>query len=354
MAVDFLLPEGKAYGPVANVLLSNRFDHHALRPWVEDDGQSYVMNINRATGKLEVMTINAPASLKRDEWKVFDDAVIEAARAPLRLVADLVGQGLTYTIPNGFGKTMLEYQTHGDITPATTSMSGQRQSEEDRAEFDIGGLPLPIVHKDFSLDARTLEVSRNGNMPLDTTTAAAASRRVSELVEDYAMGLVTFSWGGRSVYGLSNLPSRKTKTLTDPTDVGWTPQTLVGELLEMIQLAQDDFQYGPFAVYFSPAWTVHLEGDYSATYPGVTLRQRIAQIDNISGVRTLPRMTGLHVFLVQMTPDVIREVIGMPMTTLQWETLGGMRLHFKVMAIMVPQLRPDQKGDAAIVHGSVP
>lgn len=352
MPVDYLA-EGQAYGPVANLLLANNFRPECLRPWIGSDGRSYVMNVNRKTGKLETMVANAPASLLRDEWKIFDDAIIEAARAPLRLVQDLINAGLTYTIPNGFGKTILEYQTMGDITPAETSMSGQRQSQEDRAEFDIAGLPLPILHKDFSFDARQVEISRAGQMPLDTTTARLASRRVSELAEEYAMGLRSYSFGGRTIYGLQNLPSRKTKTLTAPTDPGWTPQTLIGEVLDMIQLALDDNQYGPFVLYFSTAWTQFLEGDYSAAAPQNTVRQRLANIDYISGVRWLPRMSGFHVFLVQMTPDVIREVIGMPMTTLQWETLGGMRLHFKVMAIMVPQLRPDQAGNAAIVHGSV-
>jgi hypothetical protein len=45
-------------------------------------------------------------------------------------------------------------------------------------------------------------------------------------------------------------------------------------------------------------------------------------------------------------------VIGMDVTTVQWETHGGMRLNFKVMAIMVPQLRSDFNGNAGIVHGS--
>jgi hypothetical protein len=55
-----------------------------------------------------------------------------------------------------------------------------------------------------------------------------------------------------------------------------------------------------------------------------------------------------------MTSDVIRMVIGMDVTTVQWETMGGMRLHFKVMAIMVPQLRADYNSNTGIVHGTAP
>ena len=68
-------------------------------------------------------------------------------------------------------------------------------------------------------------------------------------------------------------------------------------------------------------------------------------------------MTGstndFEVIMVQMTPDVIRAVIGMDMTTVRWETIGGMQLNFKVMAIHVPQVRADFLGQSGVAHGSV-
>ena len=57
--------------------------------------------------------------------------------------------------------------------------------------------------------------------------------------------------------------------------------------------------------------------------------------------------------LVQMTADVCREVVGMDITTVQWESHGGMQLNFKVMCILVPQLRSDFNGTTGIVHGTV-
>lgn len=353
LGIDWIA-NGQGIGDVATVLLENDFNAHMLRRWKGRDRRNYAMVYNTKTRKYEPTVVNAPASLLRDEWIQIDRSVIEASQAPLRAVADLVGRGLTYTIPNGMGKTILEYQTLGDITPATTSMDGMRQSEEDTFEVDIAGLPLPIIHKDFSYSARRIATARASALPLDTTTARLAARRVSQEVEDYLLGVKTFAYGGYNVYGYTNLPSRKTKTLSDPAGVGWTPNTLITEVLDMIQLAVDDNQYGPFMLYLSPSWGQYLENDYSAANPNSTLRQRLAAIDEIISVRTIPRLPGLQILLVQMTEDVIREVIGMPMTTLQWETLGGMRLHFKVMAIMVPQARPDQAGNAAIVHGSVP
>jgi hypothetical protein len=36
----------------------------------------------------------------------------------------------------------------------------------------------------------------------------------------------------------------------------------------------------------------------------------------------------------------------------QWETVGGMRLNFKVMAIQVPQIREDFNGNCGICHAT--
>ena len=57
--------------------------------------------------------------------------------------------------------------------------------------------------------------------------------------------------------------------------------------------------------------------------------------------------------MVQMTSDVARAVSALDITTLQWEGMGGMEMNFRVMAIMVPQLRTDFYGNTGIMHGAV-
>ena len=74
-------------------------------------------------------------------------------------------------------------------------------------------------------------------------------------------------------------------------------------------------------------------------------------IEGINGVRRLDFFTPstpFQLLLVQMTPDVARAVNGMDITTVQWESKGGMQLNFKVMCIQVPQLRADYSGDCGI------
>lgn len=351
--MDFIL-NGQASGSVAATMLNSGFDIRALRPWVGNDGRHYIAQ-NHNGKDVAVPLRNETATLRKNEWIQIDQTVAQAARTRLRFVADLRSQGLVYTIPNGMGKTVLESQTMGDITPATISMDPARQSEADRPEFGLVHLPLPVIHKDFHFTARQIAVSRNGGAPLDTTMAELAARKVAEEAERLAIGLSdTFTYGGATLYGLTNFPQRITEELTDPTDSGWTPATTVNEILVLRKRSIDAKHFGPWVLYVSPDWDLYLDADYSTEKGDNTLRERIRAVNGITDIRTLDYLTGLQMVLVQMTSDVIREVIGMDITTIQWETLGGMVQHFKVMAIMVPQVRSVTDGETAgIIHGSV-
>jgi hypothetical protein len=91
--------------------------------------------------------------------------------------------------------------------------------------------------------------------------------------------------------------------------------------------------------------------DYSAAYPGSTLRSKLREIDEISYVRKAERLSDFQVLLVQLKPETIQAINGMALTTVQWEEEGGMELMYKVLGIMVPRIRANADGDTGIVHG---
>jgi len=348
---DFIM-NGSAHGGVATRILQSGGNIQALRPYVGKDGRTYITT--NSGGELKAVPVhNVEASLRKDDWKVLDKAIIKAAQPRLKFVGDLRARGLTYNVPNGMAKTILETENVGDINDAITSMDGIRQGANDRPIFDLVTLPLPIIHKDFSFSARQIAASRNGGSPLDTTMAELAARKVAESVEKLALGVSsTYTYGGGTIYGLTNYTNRTTRTITAPTASGWTGATLLGEVLSMRQDAQDDYYYGPYHVYISSNWDKYLDNDYSTAYPNLSVRDRLKMIEGINGVTTLDYLENFDIVLVQMTTDVIREVIGMDITTLQWETQGGMLFNFKVMAILVPQIRADQNSRCGVVHGS--
>lgn len=345
--------QGQGSGNIVSQLLRYGFDPSALRPWVGANGAHYISTMGSDGKRKAQLLANANATLRIDEWKLIDQAVSTIARAPMTFVNDLRAGGLTYNVPGGMGVTFLEGQTMGDITDAEIGMEPARRSQMDRPDFGLYGLPLPVIYKDFSFPARQIATSRLKGSGLDTTMPELATRKVMEMAEKLALGVApTYSFGGGTVYGATNFPQRLTKLLTAPTATGWTPNTFITQLIAMRTLATDHFYFGPYRLYVSPAWDAYLDEDYSSVKGVNTLRQRARDINGISDIRTAQFLTGFQVLMIQMTSDVVREVIGMDVTTLQWETIGGLEQNFKVMAILVPQFRADQNGNAGLVHGS--
>lgn len=358
--LDFIL-NGQAHGQggVASALLDNEMDPYVLRPYRGRDGRAYIVqNVqDKKTGKVGprsilVQNTGITAALRKEDWVHLDGAIIKAAKPRLRFVGDLRSAGLTYTIPNGFGKTVLQHESMSDITDAEIAMDPYKETQADRPVFDLTNLPLPIIHKDFWFTTRQIAVSRSGGSPLDTTTAELAARRVAEMAEKLALGVAgSYKYGGGYVYGLTNFPQNMSKSMTLPTDADWAPSVTLDEVLAMKEQSQLAYHYGPWTIYNSPQWDKYLDGDYSAAKGQNTLRQRIKMVDGIGDVRTLDYLTGYKMIMVQQTSDVIREVIGMDMMTVQWEPTP-FRVNFKVLCIMVPQLRADINGRNGIVVGT--
>jgi hypothetical protein len=263
-------------------------------------------------------------------------------------------------------KMILEHETMSDPGEAVVDMDGLTDGRTDAPLFQLQGLPLPITHCDFWFSSRRLAVSRNTGTPLDATMPEAAGRRIAETIEQTLIGTVTgVTYGGGSnapsygrtsqVFGYTNFTSRLTKTgLTIPT--GSNATTTISQVLAARdQLYSNNF-FGPFMVYHSNDWDQYMDNDYvtsGGNNPNQTLRQRIRAIDGIVDCRRLDFWTpssSFQLLLVQMTADVARAVVGMDITTVQWETKGGMQVNFKVMCIMVPQLRATFAGNCGILH----
>ena len=381
MFVDYVM-NGQGHGQVGEAIAGCRFDPGLLRPYWDSRGQRCVtintgrfdaagrpVREKRTVGEMVNMGIMSPVfnatSLRKEEWIELDKVVLKAARQRLRAWADLASAN-SYGGFNGMSKTILEHETVSDPGEAVVDMDGLTEGRNDSPKFQLEGLPLPITHSDFFFSSRRLAASRSGGTPIDTVQAESAGRRVAEMIEKTLIGTETgITYGGGSatptygrastVFGYTNFTARNTKIdLNTPT--GSNPEAIMQDVIEMREQLYSDNFYGPFVLYHSTGYDAFLDNDYfrtGGTSVLQTLRQRIASIDGITAIRRLDYLTsGYVMILVQMTPDVARAINGMDITTVQWESVGGMRLNFKVMAIQVPQLRADFAGNCGILHGT--
>jgi uncharacterized linocin/CFP29 family protein len=368
VSIDYMVPADRQIsmgGNWARQLIDNELDVGCMRPYVDKRNRSWITRniVNPETGKSEqkpVMTRNDNATLRILDWIQLDEAIIRASKERLRAVRQLREAGLVYMLPNGIAKPMMQFQQQSDISGATISMDGIREGESDRPVFSTVNFPIPIIHKDFQFSLREIMASRTGYSPLDLTTAELAGRRVAEQVEQLTigtsntalLGAPSYAYGGATIYGYMNFPGRISWTITLPTAVGWTPDQTINDVLQMKRASQAAKHYGPWMLYCGLNWDPYMDDDYKPTYNSTTLRQRLRDIDGIIDVQTLDYIPDYSLLLVQQTTDVVRLVIGMDITTVQWESHGGMQLNFKVMCVIVPQLRSDYYGNTGIVHGA--
>jgi len=336
-------------GSVAQRLIANGMNINSLRPFIGKDGRAY-MTVNQG-GTLKAVPINNAATLRKDEWKQYDTAIIREARQRLMGIADLEARGLVYRIGNGLGKTVLETENLNEFTEAELSMDGITRGEGDRAQYGIGYLPLPIIHKDYMINARVLAASRTTGDPLDTTSSEMATRQVVEKMETILFqGSSTYTFGGGTIYGYCDFPNRNTVDLDTTWDTsGVTGATILADVLAMKQALIDDRMFGPYVLYVPTNYETKLDEDFKAE-GDITIRQRLLQIENISAVKVSDYLADDNVVLVQMTSDVVRIVSGMEIAPVEWQAQGGMVLHYKVMGIKVPQIRSTQAGRCGICH----
>lgn len=390
-------------GPVGSALAEISFDPGLMRPFYDEKGRSCVMVRNgkkkplkKADGTFVTNSQGQPIEvhdtekvltsellfngmtkivqnatvMTKDQWVTLTSIVKEAYRKRLRAWTDLAAAS-SFGGFDGMSTMALEYQTMSDPGEALMDFDGLSQGRNDQPLFKLEGLPLPITHCDFSFGDRTLAISRaRGGVSLNVRMAEAAGRRVAELIEKTLIGVATGPILGDAttgitghpygraagVYGYLNHPDRLLKTnMTAPTAGGWTPQTLITELLAAIEQLRASNCFGPFMIYHSTDWSSYLNNDYktSASASSDTLLSRVKEIDEVTDVRRLdylPSSTNPFTFIiVSMEPDKVQAVTGMDVTTLQWPTMGGLQINFKVMAIKVPLITPDYNGNCGVL-----
>jgi uncharacterized linocin/CFP29 family protein len=117
------------------------------------------------------------AQLTLEQYQLIEDAVITAARKPL------IGRTVMPTRDLGnFGIQEIKSYTQTDMSEASIGMA-MLQGNADVVGLTPGALEVPAIWKDFTVPYRDQLSSQRMGIPLDTTFASDAGRRVAELEE---------------------------------------------------------------------------------------------------------------------------------------------------------------------------
>ncbi len=359
--IDFIGVNGSS-GQVASQFMSEgRLNPKNRRPYIAEDGRTYI-DVYTGGNPLDIKSwkpkqISTYGTLRRDEWKQLDEALLMAARTRLGGVQDLIDKGLVYNLGNGMGSTVLEYHDVKDAMVAELTMDGVPRSIGDRPDFGVKYLPLPVIHVDYEINERVLEASRKLGNSLDTTAVEMATRAVLLKREQMLFTNTTYGYGGGTIYSYINHPDRNTVTL----GTAWSSlkydssgssggETVVDQVIEMKQASITALHYGPWMLYIPTAYETVMDKDYDKTTPGTTIRDRILKIGGIQGIKVIDTLTADNVLLVEMQPRTVRLVRGLGLQNVQWQTEGGWVQKFKVLTIEVPQIRSDANNKCGVVH----
>lgn len=311
---------------------------------------------NLLANNMNPLALRTQSTLMKDEWIQLDETVRRVARERLVGAADLMNNGLRYNVQNAMGSLVVQHHTAGEMTAAQVSMDGVTKGQNDRVIFDLKSTPLPIIHHDFQINARTLAASRRMGQTLDTTQVAEATRQVTEKIEDLVFnGLSTeetlgFGSDSASLYGYTSFPQRVSASKTGEwDDSSVTGNDILDDVLAMIQDAHDNLHFGPYMLYVPSNWYVSLLDDFKAE-SDKTIIQRIKEIPSIMDVKPADKLTNSNAVLIEMTSSNIDMVVGFEPMVVEWTSGDEMTSYYKVMAILVPRPKADANGNIGLVH----
>jgi len=318
----------KEFPNTLQALLKGGLNIHQLRPAINADSPQLRVN----------------GVLRKEEWKAFDERVVQVARDIVTGVDDLRAAGLVRNL-GGLGVMTDEWETSSDMTGANIDMAGVTPGQEDSATFTLHGVPIPIIHKDFRVNIRRLEASRKLGTPIDTFQAGIAARRVIDAVENMLFNGASIKSDGYTIYGYLNHPNRN--VITTSQDWG-TPANIHASVRAMIAAAEADNMFGPYMLYVNKTQYAETRAPEGVDR-FMTVRERIMQMPEIRGIKRTQAIPAGTAVLVQLTEDVVDLALGQDIVTVQWETDGGMMTHFKVMTALAPRIKADDDGRSGIV-----
>jgi hypothetical protein len=256
-----------------------------------------------------------------------------------------------------------QWNAAGAMTEANVSMDGRSQGEQDRLDYILKGVPVPVIFKPYHFGARELASSRNSGDAIETGHAQAAARVVVEKLESIAVnGLSSTIFNGQTIHGLTSHPDRNTGSGSD-----WgTAANVLTTVAAMIAAAEADNHFGPYTLYVARTQYSQARNAFFTDGSGDTPYDRVLRMTGIQSMQPLDDLADGTCVLVQMDPEVIDLAFvpgfgfGNPdstgvtpingVTNLEWMSGDGMATYHKALTIATVRVKSRQDGKSGIVH----
>lgn len=321
-----------------------------------DLGYEYLM-LNDAEARAEFKANNS--SLEYEEWKQISDRIIEVRDHSLGVVDDLRAQGLTKSL--SLAVMTDEWQTVDQIDgDAQVDMNPGVATEGSNVVYGRDGAPLPVIHMDWQIDRRQLDVSRQNGTGVDTLVASQLTRKVAERLEAMAFQGWQVGYDGYTMDGFRTFGARNTYTGTSWTDGTTDAGDIRDDHIAMIEALEDDEFKGPYRFYYSKPQYRRLRStiaDFGSGNPGdQNMRERLedefgVEIESMRMVNEAYLPAGEAV-AYEASPDVVELGVAEDIQPVEWETPSGWTQKMKIFAAMNFEFKSTADDQCGIVHAT--
>jgi hypothetical protein len=224
-------------------------------------------------------------------------------------------------------------------------------------EFAQDSMPIPIIHKGFRLNVRTLMASRQNGMGLDVSTAQIATTKVVHTIEKlFLYGNFSAGAGAGRVYGMTTYPYRNVGLLS----ADWRTATslqVFNDTNAMIEALEAKSQFGPYGMYVPRNYAPVMRRDYASITSGggsgYSIESRLMEIKQLKYIRTNVFLPDNHVVMVSLDSNTAEVLDGIQPRMIEWQSQGGMIYLFKVLAIILPRIKRDALDQTGIAHFTI-
>lgn len=308
-----------------------------------------------STSAEAIALFRSNAMLPPEANRVIESRVIKVGRTGLVLLDDMLNAGLTTPLPQWLGITEVGWDAINDVGHAQRTMVPKARGERQVADTSRTVIPIPCTWDDFSFNIREVLMAQRVGTPLDTRHVEMSTRRVNEAFEDQAWNGLGFNVKGNGAPGLLTSPVNQYSYVGG---TAWTAKTgtqIKTDLLAMVQVLVDLNFPGPFNLYVSPSYNMHLVGDYNATSSD-TIKDRLQALEFGSrgiNIRVSNSLATNQTVLVQMTGDVVDLIVGQQPAPLSWGDGPGFEQFFMVMGCIIFRFFENYNGDQGWVVGNL-
>ena len=295
--------------------------------------------------------INA-GTVRKDDFEGLQTELKMIQERTLVAVQDLISAGLTF--PEAIFHTVVSTENVQDMDDAKVDINTAQLGNDDTV-FGITSVPLPIIHKTFSIPWRQegLDYKRS-------TGVNRALRKIMEASDNLVVNgdssiAVTVNGALQTLYGYTSHPNRTTRTITDWVAATTSLLSDVNNMLsDMFNTNKITAELGSINMYVSNSiWMILRQQAFSAKGEQTFMAQILKDYPEIGSIRPLESLTTKNVLMIYMRPESVQLAIAAsPVVVPHVKQVTIAPQTFTGYAVWTPIIHVDSAGLTGVVHGA--